>query len=50
MENIENKEKIYCIFNQEKEDINVKIGEVFKIYLKDYIKPEEKPDNNQETH
>lgn len=34
-------EKIYCIFNQEKEDINTKMGKAFEIYLRECIKTKE---------
>jgi len=46
LESIENKEKIYYIYNNEKEDINEKIKKVFEIYLKDCIKTEEELENN----
>lgn len=53
MENIEkelNKEKIYCIFNQTKENANKKIEKAFKIYLKDYINIKNNIENNQKLY
>lgn len=46
MEKKKDKEKVYFIFNS-KEDINVKIGKAFEIYIKDYIKTKEELENNQ---
>ncbi len=37
----EQKEKVFCIFNSEKEDINAKMGKAFEIYLKECIKTKE---------
>lgn len=47
MEGQRDKEKIYCIFNSQKEDTNTKIGKAFAIYLKEYIKATEEAANNQ---
>ena len=38
MEGQKDREKIYCIFNSEKEDINASIGKAFEIYLEEYTK------------
>lgn len=35
-------EKIYCIFSNEKEDINQKLGIAFKEYLKEKLETKEK--------
>ena len=42
--------KIYCIFNQEKDTADKKIGKAFEIYLKDYVKTKGKVENNQELY
>ena len=36
--NIDKKEQIFCIFNNDKEDINIQIEKSFIAYLKDSIK------------
>ena len=36
--NIDKKEQIFCIFNNEKEDINIQVEKSFIAYLKDSIK------------
>lgn len=46
MEEPKNKEKIYCIFNSEKEDINASIRSAFEIY----IKTKEEVENEREIH
>lgn len=33
MENTKNENKIYCLFNRQKEDINAEIGKAFQEYL-----------------
>jgi hypothetical protein len=48
MEEQKDKEKIYCIFNSKKEDINVKLSKAFEIYLKEYTK--EELANNRKKH
>lgn len=50
MEGKRDREKIYCIFNSKKEDINTKIGKAFETYLEDYIKVKEEISNNKKTH
>lgn len=35
-------EKVYCIFNNEKGDINEKLGKTFKEYLKEKLVTKEK--------
>ena len=42
----EQKEKIFCIFNSTKGEINECIGKAFEIYLKDQIKYQEKLEKN----
>lgn len=42
MEGKRDREKVYCIFNSEKEDINASIGKAFEIYLEEYTKEVEK--------
>ena len=50
MEKQKDKEKVYCIFNQTKDNINERMGKAFEIYLKDYIVTKEKLEKNQELH
>ncbi len=38
MKSAESKDKIYCIFNNRKKDINVQIEKAFQEYLKEEIK------------
>ena len=40
--NIDKKEQIFCIFNNDKEDINIQIEKSFIAYLKDSIKDNKK--------
>ncbi len=35
-------EKVYCIFSNQKEDINKKLGNAFKEYLKERLETKEK--------
>ncbi len=42
--------KMYCIFNQEKETADEKIGKAFEIYLKGYVNTKEEIENNQELY
>lgn len=46
MEKKKDKEKVYFIFNS-KEDINVKIGKAFEIYINEDIKTKEELGNNK---
>ncbi len=39
----EKKEQVFCIFNNEKENINTKIEKSFIIYLKSLIKDNKEP-------
>ncbi len=48
MEGQRDREKVYCIFNSEKEDINTSIGEAFEIYIEENTK--EKVEKNQKKH
>ena len=41
--NIQAKEKIFFIFNNDKENINTKIEKSFEIYLKNSIKADKEP-------
>ena len=50
MEKQEGKEKVYCIFNKTKDNINERMGKAFEIYLKEYINMKEKFENNKELH
>ena len=38
MDSGQNKENIYCIFNQTQENSNMQIEKAFKIYLKELLK------------
>ena len=40
--NIDKKEQIFCIFNNDKENINIQIEKSFIAYLKDSIKDNKK--------
>ncbi len=40
--NTDKKEQVFCIFNNNKEDINIQIEKSFIAYLKDYIKDNKK--------
>lgn len=53
----EQKEKIYCAFNNTKEDIHEKLKKVFKIYVKNNTNPittnknlEERVEQNSKMH
>lgn len=46
----EEKDKVFCIFNSEKEDINAKMGKAFEIYLKEYIKTKEELEKEQSKY
>ncbi len=46
----EQKEKVFCIFNSEKEDINAKMGKAFEIYLKECIKTKEELEKEQSKY
>lgn len=41
--NIQAKDKIFFIFNSDKENINTKIERTFEIYLKDLIENDKEP-------
>ena len=47
---IDNKEQIFCIFNNDKEDINIQIEKSFIAYLKDSVRVDKKTNSfsNQE--
>lgn len=40
--NIDKKEQVFCIFNNDKENINIQIEKSFIAYLKDSIKDNKK--------
>ncbi len=50
MKEQKDKEKVYCIFNSEKEDINAKIGKAFEIYLKECVKTKEELEKSKKKH
>lgn len=47
MKEEKDKEKVFCIFNSKKEDINAKMGKAFEIYLKECIKTKEELEKNR---
>lgn len=50
MKEQKDKEKVYCIFNSEKENINEKMGKAFEIYLKEWIKTKEELEKEQSKY
>ncbi|MCI8760475.1 MAG: hypothetical protein HFJ34_05070 [Clostridia bacterium] len=50
MKEQKDKEKVYCIFNSEKENITEKIGKAFEIYLKEWIKTKEELEKSKKKH
>ena len=40
--NIDKKEQVFCIFNNDKENINIQIEKSFIAYLKDLVKDNKK--------
>ena len=48
MENQQNKEQIYCIFNQTKEVPSKQIGKAFEIYLRELTKTKDNLEKNTE--
>lgn len=50
MKEQKDKEKVYCIFNSKKENINEKMGKAFEIYLKECIKTKEELEKSKKKH
>lgn len=50
MKEQKDKEKVYCIFNSEKENINEKMGKAFEIYIKEWIKTKEELEKNRQKY
>lgn len=50
MKEQKDKEKVYCIFNSEKENINEKMGKTFEIYIKEWIKTKEELEKNRQKY
>ena len=48
MKEQKDKEKVYCIFNSEKENINEKMGKAFEIYITDCITTKEDLEKNRQ--
>lgn len=48
MKEQKDKEKVYCIFNSEKENINEKMGKAFEIYIKEWIETKEELEKDQQ--
>ncbi len=46
----EQKDKVYCIFNSEKEDIYEKMGKAFEIYIKEGIQTKEEIEKNRQKY
>lgn len=47
MKEQKDKEKVYCIFNSQKENINEKMGKAFEIYIKEWIKTKKELEKNR---
>lgn len=43
---MQEREKIYCIFNETKQKPNIQIGKAFEIYLRELIKTKENIEKN----